>query len=207
MADRLAIYRGCCRLLGQQRVSSLTEDSPTRRALDDAWTDVGNWLLARGLWNFAIRTVELTQDEDTEPLFGFQYAFSKPDDWVRTASISNEGTFSGQFNDYEDEANFWYADCDPLYVRYVSNEDEYGWNVGEWRQPFAKAFEARLAFECGLPITGDKSNRNDMETLAEKRLREAKTLDAVDERVKVSPQGRLTRSRSGSRSSSYRENS
>lgn len=206
MADRLAIYRAACRLLGEQRVASLTEISPTRIALDDAWRETGDWLLARGLWNFAIRTVELSQDDDIEPLFGYQYAFSKPEDWVRTASIADEGTFREGLLQYEDEANYWYADCDPLYVRYVSDDDEYGWNVGAWRQPFAKAFATRLAFESGLPITGDKSNRNDMEALAERRLREAKTLDAVDERVQVSPRGRLVRSRYSRFGRNSREN-
>lgn len=199
MASRLGIYKGAMRLLGEQRVASLSEDTPTRRALDDAWTDCGDYLLAQGQWNFAIRTVELSQDEDTTPLFGFTYAFSKPTDWVRTVSISAEGSFVEGLLNYEDEAAYWYADCDPLYVRYVSDDAEYGWNVAEWRQPFAKAFEARLAFECGLQITGDKFNRNDMEALAEKRLRVAKTLDAVDERVRVSPPGRLVRARLGSR--------
>lgn len=206
MADRLAIYRAACRLLGEQRVASLSEVNPTRLALDDAWRETGDWLLARGLWNFALRTVELTQDDDIEPLFGYQYAFSKPDDWVRTASISDEGTFREGLLNYSDEADYWYADCDPLYVRYVSDDDEYGWNVGAWRQPFAKAFATRLAFECGLPITGDKSNRNDMEALAERRLKEAKTLDAVDERVQASPTGRLVRSRYGRLGHRSREN-
>jgi uncharacterized protein YneR len=206
MADRLAIYRAAGRLLGEQRVASLSEVSPTRTAFDDAWRETGDWLLSRGLWNFALRTVELTQDDDIEPLFGYQYAFSKPDDWVRTASISDDGTFREGLRDYSDEADYWYADCDPLYVRYVSDDDEYGWNVGAWRQPFAKAFATRLAFECGLPITGDKSNRNDMEALAERRLKEAKTLDAVDERVQSSPPGRLARSRYGRLGHRSREN-
>ncbi len=206
MASRLDIYKGAARLLGEQRIVSLSEESSTRRAFDDAWVPTGDYLLARGLWNFAIRTVELTQDDDVEPLFGFQYAFTKPDDWVRTASISDEGTFREGLQQYEDEAAYWYADCDPLYVRYVSDDDEYGWNVGEWRAPFAKAFEARLAFECGLPVSGDKSNRNDLEGLAEKRLREAKTLDAVDERVQASPTGRLVRSRYGRLGHRSREN-
>lgn len=197
MADRLTIYRDAARLLGDQRIASLTEESPTRKAMDDAWRPTIDWLLARGMWNFAIRSVELSQDDDVEPLFGYQYAFSKPSDWVRTVSISGDPTFRAGFLDYEDETNYWYTDADPLYVRYVSDDDQFGYNVGEWRQPFAKAVATRLAFECGLPISGDKSNRNDMETLAEKRLREAKTLDAVDERVRVSPPGRLTGARLG----------
>jgi hypothetical protein len=197
MADRLSIYREAGRLLGDQRIASLSEDNPTRKAFDDAWAGTVDYLLARGLWNFAIRTVELSQDDDIEPLFGYAYAYSKPTDWVRTASIADEGQFVTDLEKYEDEQGYWYADCDPLYVRYVSDDNDYGYNVGEWRAPFAKAVAARLAFDCGLPITGDKSNRNDMETLADKRLREAKTLDAADERVRYSPAGRLTTSRGG----------
>lgn len=178
-------------------MSSLSEDSPSRRALDDAWAVTGEYLLARGLWNFALRSVELSADEDVEPRFGFTYAFSKPEDWVRTANISDSQDIGQGFEDFEDEPGVWYANVDTLYVRYVSNDDAYGWNVGAWRQPFARAFEAQLAFDCGLPISGDKSNRNDMHVLAEKLLKQAKTLDAVDERVRFSPPGRLVRSRVG----------
>lgn len=196
MADRLAIYRSALRYLGNAAgLSSLTEASPTRYALDDVWRQAGDYLLAKGMWNFAIRSVELLEDEDVEPLFGFQYAFSKPDDWVRTVSISDEATFSGEFLDYSDETGYWYADPDTLYVRYVSNDDAYGWNVGAWREPFAQAFACYLAFQCALPLSSDKGNRNDLFNLFKGLLTEAKTLDAVDERVACSPPGRLVKSR------------
>ena len=195
MADRLSIYRGALRLLGGGELSSLTEVNPSRRALDEAWEAVGNKLLEAGLWNFAIRTAELSNDEDVEPLFGHQYAVRKPSDWVRTASISADQTFARSYEGYDDETQYWHCDVDPLYVRYVSNDEDYGWNVGAWRQHFADAFAAFLAFECGLPVSGDKANRNDIHGLAEKRLAVAKTRDAVDERVQVKPVGRLVQSR------------
>lgn len=197
MADRLEIYRGALRLLGDAHgLSSLTEEGPARTALDQAWQPAVDYLLAKGLWNFAIRSVELTPDEDVAPLFGYQYAFSKPVDWVRTVSISNEATFREGYEDYEDETGYWYADPNPLYVRYVSSDEDYGWNIAAWRQPFAKALEAYLAYDCGLPISSDRGNRNDMFTLFGKLLKEAKALDAVDERVRRQPSGRLVRSRS-----------
>ena len=195
MADRLSIYKGALRLLGGGELSSLTETGAARRALDDAWTPVGTMLLEAGLWNFAIRATELQNDEDVTPLFGYQYAVRKPDDWVRTASISDDPTFSRSYEQYEDETRYWYCNIDPLYVRYISNDEEYGWNVGAWRQHFADAFSAFLAFECGLPISQDKGNRNDLHGLAEKRLALAKTKDAVDERVQFKPVGRLVRAR------------
>ncbi|RUU80015.1 hypothetical protein [Mesorhizobium sp. M7A.F.Ca.MR.362.00.0.0] len=195
MASRLSIYKSALRYLGNAAgLSSLTEASPSRYALDDVWQEAGEYLLAKGLWNFAIRTVQLSEDEDVEPLFGYQYAFSKPTDWVRTAGIASEATFLG-FEEYSDEAGYWYADCDTLYVRYISNDEEFGWNVGAWREPFAQAFACYLAFQCGLPLSSDKSNRNDLFNLFKTLLTEAKTLDAVDERVDRSPAGRLVKSR------------
>jgi len=196
MADRLSIYKSALRYLGNAAsLSSLTEAGPSRLALDDTWPAAGEYMLAKGLWNFAIRNSQLTEDEDVEPLFGYQYAFSKPDDWVRTVSISNEATFQSGYEDFADETGYWYANDDTLYIRYISNDDDYGWNVGAWREPFAQAFACYLAFQCGLPLSSDKSNRNDLFNLFKGLLSEAKSLDAIDERVAFSPAGRLVRSR------------
>jgi len=195
MASRLSIYNGALRLLGDTQLASLNEVSAARRSLDAAWQSAVDDLLSRGMWNFAIRTVELDYDANVEPLFGYLYAFSKPSDWIRTANISQDASFREGYEQYEDETSHWHASIKPLYVRYVSSDPNYGWNVGAWRQPFAKALEAYLAFECGLPISNDRGNRNDLYQLYKTRLAEAKSLDAVDERVRRMPMGRLVRSR------------
>lgn len=201
MASRLEIYKGALRLLGDAHgLSSLTEEGPARRALDDAWSPAIEYMLAKGLWNFAIRSVELSNDEDVEPLFGYDYSFSKPDDWVRTVSLSDDATFREGYEDYEDETSHWYCNVDPIYVRYISNDAEYGLDIAKWRQPFAKALEAYLAFECGLPISADRGNRNDLYSLHKGLLKDAKALDAVDERVRLRPEGRLVKARTYRRS-------
>src|SRR5512142_336001 len=181
MADRLAIYRGALRLLGPSNLASLTEDRPEKLALDGAWQDSVDYMLEQGMWNFAIRTVQLQPDEDIEPLFGFDYAYSKPTDWVRTVSISYEAALREGILEFEDETAYWHTSFNPIYIRYVSNDEAYGWNIGAWRQSFSKALEAYLAFECGLPIAADRGNRNDVFTLFKQRLQDAKTKDAVDE--------------------------
>ena len=196
MADKLQIYKGALRLLGNAAgVASLTEVSPARFTLDDVWTPAGDYLLAKGLWNFAMRSVMAEASPSLETEFGYQYVFEKPDDWVRTASISDRAFGITGFEDYADETDYWLANVDVLYIQYVSNHADYGWNVGAWRQPFAKTMEAYMAFESGLPISSDKGNRNDLYSLFKSRLKEAKTLDAVDERVRVAPAGRLVRAR------------
>jgi hypothetical protein len=196
MADRLSIYRGALRLLGPSNLASLSEVRPEKLALDGAWQGAVDFMLEQGMWNFAIRTAQMQPDADVEPLFGFDYAYAKPDDWVRTVSLSYEPAFREGIREYEDETSHWHTSIDPIYVRYVSNDDQYGWNIGAWRQHFAKALEAYLAFECGLPIAADRGNRNDLFSLYKSRLQDAKTKDAVDERVREKPPGRWTRSRS-----------
>lgn len=196
MASKLSIYKAALRYLGNAAgVASLTEVSPARYALDDVWQEAGEYMLAKGLWNFAIRSSEFQRDEDVEPLFGYQYAFSKPMDWVRTVSISIDPTFTQGFEDFVDETDYWYANNDTLYVRYISNDTDYGWNIGKWREPFAQAFAAYMAFQCALPLSSDKGTRNDLFNLSKTLLTEAKTLDAVDDRVDYAPAGRLVRAR------------
>lgn len=195
MADRLEIYKGALRLLGPSNLASLTEDRPERHTLDSVWTKAGDLLLQKGLWNWAIRTVELSYDEDVEPLFGFQHAFSKPDDYIRTVSISETADFREGLRAFEPETSYWHTDPDTIYVRYISNDDAYGWNVGAWPESFAITMEAYMAYQSGLPISSDRGNRNDMYQLYKNNLKDAKSLDAVDERVREKPPGRLTRAR------------
>jgi hypothetical protein len=53
-----------------------------------------------------------------------------------------------------------------------------------------------MAREAGLPVTKDRGDNGDLFTKFEKALREAKTYDAIDDKVKVAPPGRLAQSRS-----------
>jgi hypothetical protein len=204
MGDRFSIYQGALMHLGDGQIVSLTEANPKRHALDKVWDKSVNLLLEKAFWNFAIRTVEISPDTDYDPLFGYAYSFRKPDDWVRTNSISDDPYFTRGYEEYHDEGDYWFAAIDRLYIRYVSDDPLYGWNEGRWREGFCHALEALLAFRCGLPISNDKGNRNDLWTLYEKLVKDAKILDAVDEAVVHQPPGRLvsSRFRSGSRMNS-----
>lgn len=195
MGDRLQIYKGALRLLGDGTIESLSEANTKRLKLDEAWAPSVQYMLERGLWNFAIRTIKLDADTDVEPLFGYSYAFSRPDDFVRINDITDDANFHRGFEDFQYEAGNWFARVDTLYLRYVSSGTSYGWNIGAWPQTFCKCLEAYLAFECGLPISNDKTNRDDLFSLHEKRLRDAKSKDAIEESVARMPAGRLVRSR------------
>ena len=204
MATKLAVYQSALRLLGSHQLLLITDNLPARLRLDEAWDGVVAYCLKRGMWNFAIKTLELADTLASAPDFGFEYGFNHPADFVRLVAISDEPNFVGQFNSFENENGKFYANVDTLYLRYVSNHvTGFGGDLTKWSQEFADVVAARLAFETALAITSDRGLRQDALAVFEKNLSIAKSLDAVDERVRFRPEGRLVQSRFSTRGRSY----
>lgn len=193
--DRLRQFNGALQMLGQTRLANISENTKARRELDAVWDESLEYMLSRGLWNFAIRSSELLNDEDFEPIGGYQYAVEAPDDFVRAVTISEIGFNERELERYQYESGHWFCDFDTLYLRYVSNDTAYGLDLGRWPPAFQIAHQAYLAFKSGLPITGDKGTRNDVWALHKKLLGEAKISDAIEQPVARKPAGRWTTAR------------
>lgn len=204
MATRLGQMNGALDLLGQSHLATVGEEGKARRALDGVWTESVDFMLEQGFWNFAIRTSELTNDADVEPLFGYTYAFAEPDDYVQLISISSDERFTEELEDYEVGNLHWHCDFETIYLRYISDDETYGYDLGRWPQTYAMAHQAYIAFKSGLPISGDKQNRNDIFGLHEKWLARAKIKDALPQKVSRKPMGAWTSSRFVNRSNRER---
>lgn len=198
-ATRLSLYGVATRFIGERPPASLTENSEARAALDEVWTagsGAVRYLLECGLWNFAMRAVEIDAATDVTPSFGWQEAFAIPTDYVRLSQISADETFTTPLNDYEIEGSYIYADVDPLYMRYVSDDEAFGSDLGKWPESFALYAGYWLGFQIAPRIKSDL----DLERL-EKRLnramRDAKAKDAVNERTRFAPLGAWASARLG----------
>lgn len=196
MTTRLSLYNGALLLIGERKLASLSESREPRRVLDDVWDDGAvDYCLEQGLWNFAMRTVEVSYDPDVTPDFGLAYAFSKPDDWVRTAALCSDEYFNDPVTRYADERDYWFADLDTLYVKYVSNDDEYGNDLSLWPQSFVKYVHAYLAEEICERITQHESKLDGIQRKLKKRLSDARSKDAINAPVKFPPAGGWTSAR------------
>ena len=103
MSSKLSVYNSACLALGERKLSSLSENVVMRRRLDTAWDDdFVKACLSRGLWNHAIRVVQLDYSPSVEPEFGYQRAFDKPTDWVRTAIVASDEYFNCALTRYDD---------------------------------------------------------------------------------------------------------
>jgi len=201
MTTRLYLYNEALRICGDRSLSSLTEDREPRYLLDAVWDNGGvNACLERGFWQFATRFVRLDYDTAVTPSFGYNRAFSKPTDWVKTAGICSDEFFTAPLLHYTDEAGYWYASIDQIYVKYVSNGASYGSDLSVWSQAFADFAAAHFARKIVTKLTGDENKRNEVIALEEKLLGQAQNLDASASPQKFPAPGNWASSRLMSRS-------
>lgn len=154
MADKLTIYNDALGHLEQRGLVSLTDANKARRTLDRHYNGAKAFCLERKFWNFIYRTVLIDSTPSIAPAFGFRYGFTIPTDWIRTQKISANESLNPPLLRYSEESGYWYADVDPIYVRYNSNDVEYGNDLSLWPQSFADFVALNLAVRSCKQITG-----------------------------------------------------
>lgn len=207
MATKLGIYNGALRKLGEPRLSALTDDVKGRHVLDAAWSEILEHCLEQGLWNFATRSVQLENTPSLATEFGYTYVFDKPDDWVRTAAVSLDEFGAIPLLRYEDRTDYWLCDHTLIYVWYISNDDNFGLDLGRWPETFAQYVQYMLAYEICEDVTGSETKKDRLERRMDRARRDAKNKDASNEAVtRFPPTGSLLASRgaSGNREGRYR---
>jgi hypothetical protein len=201
VTTRLLLYNAALLECKERKLASLTEECEARRVLDDVW-DGGfvNDVLSEGQWRFASRSVELTPEDDVETLFGYSNAFAIPSDHVRTTALCEDERFQVPLLGYQVEAGYWYADIDPIYLTYVSNDADYGGDLSRWPPQFRRFAELYLAYRILPRLTGSNADRDTIKKDLKRERTEAKSVDSSESPTRFSPQGSWVSARLGSRS-------
>lgn len=199
MTTKLQLYNLALAKMKASALVTLTDRSEARRSLDVQYDQVLKYLLEAGFWKFAMRTVEITQDETVTPSFGYAEAFNMPSDWVRTYEVSLSENLVPPLDDWIEESNLFFAHGGPLYVRYVSNSDSgYGLDLSRWTGRFIRAVAYELAAQAAPKATGSSDSFADsLQKDAIIALSEAKMFEALREPSKRLPQGRWNAGRFG----------
>lgn len=199
-AYRLSLYNGALRECGERKLASLSENREPRRLLDDVWRageGIPRFVLQAKQWNFARRTVELAADTGIEPTFGYSFAFAQPADFLRTCRLCSDERLTMPLLDYQVEAGYWYTDVEPIYLSYISEDEEYGLDLSKWPPNVVLWVETHMASLIALRLTGSDSKRNDLLKLADMRLKKAASTDAMEGPTEFPPEGSWVRSRRG----------
>lgn len=202
MATKLQLYNRALLYCEERQLASLTEDRGPRRYLDQVYDTGGiDTCLEEAMWKFATRAVRLDYDTSLTREFGFLYGFEKPSDWKKTVSMCSDEYFKQPLLDYHHEAGFWYADLEQIYVRYVSNDELYGYALGDWPSSFFNYVAAYFASQIVGQLSGASTTvtakvRADLE----EARKIAKSNDAWNQPQQFPPSGSWVNSRGGGRS-------
>lgn len=192
MTTKLSLYNDALTThLGERRLANESEDREPRHNLDAVYDASLKYCLEAGFWDFAMRAVMIEKSLAVVPAFGYQFAFAKPVDWVKTFIMSPNAWLEPSLLNKQvtDEAGYWYTDVDPIYVKYVSIDTAYGLDLARWPESFSNFVGCYLAWKQVKPSTSSGSKYEDL-TKTLKRLKEdALAKDAVNAPVSFPARG------------------
>lgn len=202
MASKLSLYNSANLILTERKLTSLSENRPSRRRLD-SWYDGGGVLecLQAGLWNFAMRTVSLTYSPSITPAFaetgGYRYAYDVPTDFVRLALASDDPGFCNIRTDYVIEGDYLQGNFETIYLKYVSKDAAYGLDFTKWPPKFADYVAHAAAYKVCKAATNSSADKDQIGADMKKALNAARSIDAMDEAPRQIPAGSWSRARRG----------
>jgi len=196
---QLALYNQALRLVGEVKLATLTDNRPERHALDAIWDeDPIKDILEEAQWTFATRTLEWNFDASVTSDFGYKYAFTKPANYIRTAAICSDEFFQEPITASADENTYWFCEYETIYIKYISDSDLFGRDYSLWTKLFRNCVASKMAAELAISLTKSQAIMDARKKELKDYVRDAKSLDAMNQPTRFPPPGNWTRSRRSS---------
>lgn len=163
-------------MIGEMPINDIDDKEAKSIKCKSLWNGTRDELLRLHDWTWATKRVELQQDA-TEPVYGFTYAYTLPSDCLRVLMATpNEDDLNDDYQDqafYRIERGRVLCDEETLYLKYISRVEE----TGRYDAVFAGCMASRLAFKLAGSLTKSASIAQSMAKIAEIRLSEARGMD------------------------------
>ena len=158
MASQLDIANWALALIGEKRLSSLSDDSANAENILAAWDLLRDRAIKRSAWKCHLERTSLAADSD-EPSWGFAYQYSLAGDVVRVLQVG-ETYPPPELSDYITADNALYRIEGrkivtnlgaPLKVKWLVNSNA----IGEWDSSFCQILAADLAEHLAPRTAGE----------------------------------------------------
>lgn len=174
MASLVGVCNRALQKLGEKRITSLSDNSATARALGDCYEAVRDALLREHPWNFAISRAELAADAE-EPDWGRANAYQLPSDFLRLLPDYPEDAANSK--DWQIEGQkILTDDTDPIYIRYIARVTD----VTLMDALFLEAWATKMAYELCELITQSNTKKEALRTDYLDIIRMAKKTNAIE---------------------------
>ncbi|ANS03921.1 putative tail tubular protein [uncultured Mediterranean phage uvDeep-CGR2-AD3-C191] len=174
MADKseVAICSNALRLLGDEPITSLTDNSDRARLCNSLYEPTRDSVLRNHPWNFALTRTTLEAVDSTSPAWGYSNQFTLPTDpyclrvWELDKSDIDFKIEGRKLLTDEANVNF-------LYIAVVTDPNTFD-------ALFYEALIFRMASNLAYPITGSRESGETYFTLFQERLKEARLIDSQE---------------------------
>jgi hypothetical protein len=167
--------------LGRGRfIVALDEDSQAARVLRHHLPYARDAVLRAYPWNFAQRRASIAADA-TAPIFGFLFAYTLPADCVWCHTV-----YGGNTQDWKVEGGKVLTDIGaPLQIQYTARVVD----LATADPLFFQCLAARLGADCATTLTESDAKAQDLWTVYQQKLREARAVDAQEGQPDSLPYG------------------
>lgn len=175
MASETGICNSALSKIGAQPIVSLTEGTENANRCNEQYGKLRDNLLRSHIWNFAIKRVKLAQLAAV-PVFGFEFSYQLPADWLRTVSVHDNDAGRGSPR-HKIEGQTISSDASDIYLRYVCQVTDTNQMTADFREALAFMIAADLA----IPIQNSNTVKQLMERDFKSARRAAKSSDAIED--------------------------
>lgn len=184
MATQLLIANWALTLIGEKRLSSLSDDSQNAELITDLWDAVRDATIAQAAWHDFIERTSIAVDS-AEPAWGFNYQYTLPGNVVRPLQIGPYYVgLNLSDNRNADEADYRIEQRKiltnlgaPLDVKWLINSVD----VGLWQPCFAKLMAADLAENINPRVTENETIAQRLSFWRTRAWAEAGTANAIED--------------------------
>tara|TARA_R110000822_G_scaffold98351_5_gene222535 strand:+ start:2229 stop:2810 length:582 start_codon:yes stop_codon:yes gene_type:complete len=170
MASVVQICNLALAKIGDEQITSLTENSKAARLCNLVYEPMRDATTRAHPWNFAVTRVALAADV-TAPTYEYDARFALPSDFLRLLGTDLLDTAK-----FLVESGYILCDASTLNIRYVqqvTDPNRYDWL-------FIEALSARIAAELAIAIADNRALSVDLFNLFSTKLADARTADATE---------------------------
>ena len=176
MATEVSICSNALRRLGDDPITSLTDDSERARLCNAFYEDARDACLRSHPWNFAITRASLTQLSDS-PVYGYDYQFALPTDpyCLRVLAMEYED-YIFKVENYSTQGRVLLTDEETAKIIYIARITD----TTLFDSLFVDTLITKLASDLAYPVTNSLKVQEQMYRLYQLKLSEARSIDGQE---------------------------
>ena len=176
MATEVSICSNALRRLGDDPITSLTDDTERARLCNAFYIPSRDQVLRSHPWNFAITRATLAKLSDT-PAYEYSYQYALPNDpyCLRVLEMQYKD-YIFKIEHYASQGRVLLTNESTAKILYIARVTD----TAQFDSMFVDVLTAKLAVDLAYPVTNSVKLQEQMQRLFQQKLSEARSVDGQE---------------------------